>query len=123
MNNPISLTPLQIAGVFLAVCGAIASIGKASEYVLKLISAAKKPETKQNDRITTLEERMDKVETALHDHDKFFANDKELLDEIKEGMHVLQRASLATLSHAINGNDVDRLKETVKELQDYLTKN
>ena len=122
MNTPIELSPMEIAGLFLAFCGAVAAIGKAVEYIAKLISAAKKPEVKQNDRIADLEKRLSAVEGTLKDHDRFFENDKDKLDGLMDGMRILQLASLATISHAINGNDIDKLREVEHELQSYLAR-
>jgi len=122
MNNPIALSPVEIGALFLAFCGAIAAIGKAAEYVAKLIGAARKPEEKQNEQIAEVEKRLEAVEATLKAHEQFFANDKDKLDTLMDGMRVLQYASLATISHAINGNDIENLRKVEHDLQSYLAK-
>lgn len=122
MDQPITLTPSDLAAGILAVCGAIAVIGKAIEWIGKGVSLLKKPETAQNEQLRTLDVRITALEHKTELYEGYFANDNSKLEEILEGMRVLQRVSLATLSHAINGNDIEELKKVQKDLQDYLTK-
>jgi hypothetical protein len=42
------------------------------------------------------------------------------IEAIEEGNKVTQRALLALLNHAIDGNDVDEIKEASKKLNEYL---
>lgn len=97
MQDPIMLSPSDIVTIFLGICGAIAIIGEAAKWLATAIKSIQKPEEKQNAAI-------------------------EKLAEIIEGMRVLQRVNLATLSHAIHGNDIEKLKEEEHELQEYLTR-
>lgn len=109
MEEVISFTPAQIlayAGGFTAVCVAIG-------WVIKIIKAFKAP-TKQ------LEQRIAALEEKTGTYDGFFANDKHRLDLIEEGNRVTQRSILALLSHALDGNDVEAVREAKNELQHYL---
>lgn len=106
--------PELIAG-FLAVCGGFSCIVVAFTNAAKMVKAAKAPETRQNERITTLESRCDRF-------DELLGNDKRRLDHIEDGNRVTQRAILALLRHGIDGNDVDALKAAETELHDFLLK-
>ncbi len=122
MNTPITTTPSDIITLFLGACGAIAVVGQAAKWILEAWQTIKKPETQQNEEIKKLEARVTNVEKKVTDFEVYFKNDQDQLAELLEGMRVLQRVNLATLSHAIHGNDIEKLKEEEHELQEYLTR-
>lgn len=53
-------------------------------------------------------------------HDRMLANDKERLDKMDEQSIIMLRAVRAILSHEINGNSVDKLRDSMTEIDDYL---
>lgn len=66
---------------------------------------------------------VDKIKTASSWHrkvDNHLSNDKEEIDALKDGQKAICRGVLALLSHEINGNSIDKLKEAYAELTDYL---
>lgn len=113
MNDPITFTPEQLISLIVWICGAIVSISAAITIIIKVINKAKEPERNQNERITALESKVAKYE-------KYFDNDNKRLVELEKGNIVTQQALLALLSHAINGNDLDSLKEAKTKLERYL---
>ena len=113
MNQPITFTPQQILELVLWVCGAIVSVSAAIAVIVKVIQKAKAPEKNQNERIEKLEKWKEHV-------DQLFDNDNKRLKALEEGNRVTQQAILALLSHAINGNDVDSLREAKTNLEKYL---
>jgi hypothetical protein len=115
MNTQITITPAQLASGFVALCVGFAAVAKAASYIAALIQRIKKPEETQNDRLS-------KVEEELKRHQDFLASDKKRLDAIEEGNRMSMRAQLALLSHSLDGNDVEALRESKKELQEYLIK-
>lgn len=75
----------------------------------------------------TLEPRCEEIDRKLatdkirlDEHDRRLAELGIRLDEHDQGVKVLCRAILALMSHAINGNDVEKLKVAQAELQNYL---
>ena len=122
MQEPIMLSPSDIVTIFLGICGAIAIIGEAIKWLAAAIKSIHKPEEKQNAAIEKLSTRVTNVELKITKFEEYFKNDQDQLTEILEGMRVLQRVNLATLSHAIHGNDIEKLKEEEHELQEYLTR-
>jgi hypothetical protein len=62
------------------------------------------------------------VEEEVEKHSGFLDNGKPRLDGIEGGQRGDQRALLALLSHGIDGNDIDAMKDSKKELQNYLIK-
>lgn len=90
--------------VLLAVCGAITTIGGAINLLLNW--------HKQS--------RISRHDEALKDHE---IRIKRLEDKTKEQdsfIKILCNSILALVSHEINGNSLDKLKDAQKELQDFL---
>ena len=54
------------------------------------------------------------------EHDKLLVDEETRLELLNTSSATTQRALLALLSHAIDGNNVDELKAARKELQDFL---
>lgn len=113
MNETISFTLRELGAWFLAFCAGISVVAGAIVWVVKAIKAARAPAQKIEGRIKALE---DKVEL----YDNYFRNDKNRLDVMEEGNRIMQRAMLALLSHGIDGNDVNSLKKSKEELQQFL---
>ena len=107
------MTPEQIYTMFITACGAIITVSGAITVIVKAVKAARAPEDAQNDRLTKLEARMAR-------YDELFAKDNKRLNTIEEGNRVTQKAILALMKHAINGNDIDSLKQAEKKLEEYL---
>lgn len=124
MNNEIILTPAQIVAGFLALCAAIVSIGKAFEFIAKGFRQLKRPEAAQDEKLQDHEERIkrleDDFEATTKRHEQYFLNDQKKLEDITEGIQILLKVSFATLSHAINGNDIEGLKDIESDLKEYL---
>lgn len=113
MNQPIMLSPHDLFTMFLAICVAITTVSAAMAVLTKLIQKMKQPEKSQN-------ERLDELEKIVKRHDELFNCDNVRLGELEEGNKVTQQAILALLSHAINGNDTDKLTKARDTLQQYL---
>ncbi len=113
MNQPITFTPQQVFEMILWVCGAIVSVSAAIAVIVKVIQKAKAPEKTQNERI-------DKLESDVKSLKQYLDNDNKRLKALEEGNIVTQQALLALLSHALNGNDIDSLKEAKTKLEKYL---
>lgn len=113
MNTAFTFTLASLIAGFLAICAGISCVAAAVGWIIKVVRAAKAP-TK------SLEARIAAIEKIIGEYAEYFANDKRRISAVEDGSRVTQRAILALLSHAIDGNDVDALKEAKTELQDYL---
>lgn len=103
----------QLVGGFLALCAGISVVGGAAALLLRAIKHLRAPEESQNQRLETLEAEQQK-------HRDFLASDKRRLEALEEGDRITKRAILALLRHSIDGNEVDALRDSEKELHDYL---
>ena len=95
------------------ICGAVCTVAAAAAVLYKAANKAQEPERVQNRRLDALEETVGKFET-------YFDRDKRRLDSLDEGNRVTQQALLALMSHAINGNDVEKLTRAKDDLESYL---
>ena len=111
MDTMIAFTPSQ----FLALCSAIIVISGAVNVLLNAITKLTAPNKTQN-------QRLDAIELKLVKHDELFQRDLIRLQNVDEANIVTQRAILALLSHSIDGNNTEELKNAKKELQEYLIK-
>lgn len=113
MNTIIAFTPAELCKLVLSICGGIVAVSAAIGVIATLVKKAKSPNQLQNDRLDSIEKRLD-------EHDEYFAKDKAKLEAIAEGNRISQRALLALLAHGIDGNEIEGMREAKNELTDYL---
>ncbi len=99
--------------VLLAIASAIVLIANAIEKIAKVVNVAKAPNDKQDERLTSIEGRLDTIERKLE-------NDDHRLKDIKKGDRATQRALIALLEHGIDGNNIKQMKDAKDELNNYL---
>lgn len=63
---------------------------------------------------------VDALEAKVDEHEEKLKKDYARLNELEEGNRIMMRAMMALLSHDINGNSDDKLKESLEEIQQYL---
>ncbi len=78
-----------------------------------LLKFAGSPNRTQNQRLDALEKWREQVDDRLSTGDDHFK-------AIDDGNRITQKAILALMKHAINGNDIDDLKKAEKSLEEYL---
>lgn len=78
-----------------------------------LLKFAGSPNRTQNQRLDELEKWQKQVDNRLRTGDDHFK-------AIDDGNRITQKAILALMKHAINGNDIDDLKKAEKSLEEYL---
>jgi len=127
MHEPIMFTPQDVVNAILAICGAITAIAAATAVIVKAVTALRKPNKTQDERLDALEQDVkgvkERIDVECERITKRFRDDASHIDKIEEANVVTQRALLALLSHAINGNDEDALKRAKTDLENYLTTN
>lgn len=103
---------LAIGGI-LALSGAVTTVGGAIEKIAKAIRVVKAPEQAQNDEITEIKDRLDKLESKL-------GKDERQIEASKECNRVLTKGMLALLEHGINGNNIDQMRDAKNDVEAYL---
>lgn len=120
MSNTISFTTAELVSMILGVCAAIVTISAAIGVIAKAIDKAKQPEAKQNARLEAIEKRLDDIDKTLTKHGEFLTNDDNRFKAIEKSNKITQASLLALLKHALNGNDINSLRDAEKNLEEYL---
>ena len=108
-----NLTTGELWTAVLAVASAIVLLSNAAKAIANAWQAAKAPNTKQDKRLTDLE-------NWRKDVDRMLNNDKEQIKDAKECNHVLTKGMLALLEHGINGNNIDQMRDAKNGVEAYL---
>ena len=117
MDNVITFTPAELIACITAICGAIVSIGAVVALLVKVLDKIKAPEKMQDKRIELIEIKLEAHEKTLEKYQDFFTNDDNRFKNIEKSNKITQGALLALLKHALNGNDVNSLKDAEKALE------
>lgn len=64
--------------------------------------------------------RIEAVEKKMEGYDDHFSKDLRRIETLEEGNRITQRALLALMAHALDGNDVDSLRKAKDDLTQYL---
>ena len=124
MTEPIGITPAELLSIVLAVCGAIITVSGAIAVIVNFVHKAKEPNKIQNERIDKLEEAVETINDRLDRGDRHFISDDERMSslehEVKETNKVIIESLQALTSHAIDGNNIEQLKQSEKTLNNYL---
>lgn len=91
----------------------IISLATVITLVYAFIKFTGTPNKTQNERLDELERWRKEVDKRLQTGDDHFKR-------VDDGNKVTQRALLALMKHAINGNDVNDLKKAEEDLEKYL---
>jgi len=122
MNEPITLA--QLWGSLLAMCAGIITISGAVAVIVKIVHKAKQPERTQNQRIEALEKEITKINTRLEKGDRHFEADCQRMDTLEKAMKASNKVIIESLqaltAHALDGTNVQPLKEAEKAMNDYL---
>lgn len=125
MNEPIMMTPQEIINLVLAVCGAIITISGAGAIIIRAVSKLRQPNKRQDERLDKVEQDIKSIKERLRDGDHQFFLDTERMGKIetsqKEINIIIIESLQALTKHAIDGNDVESLRESKKRLDDFLT--
>ena len=96
----------EMMQLFLTVCGAVITVSGAGAAVIAIIKALRKPDTERDEK--------------LKRHDEPLDNDNKRLRELEESNKIIMQSMLALMSHAIDGNHTEDLKQARDDLQSYL---
>lgn len=144
----ISFTIEQLWQMILSIAGGITAISAAVVVIVNAIKKAKEPDTKQNLKLTehdkhledidrklkndkevldlyrskllSLEEHQKEQDIVVEDHGRKIAGVEQRVNKSEHGINVMMKALLALLSHGIDGNAIDPMKEAKAALESYL---
>ena len=99
--------------LLLVLAGSVITIGGAGAVISGLIKWAKKPDQTRVDKVKEHEETLKK-------HTELLERDHRRLQELEEGNKIMMQSMLALMSHSIDGNHIEDLKQARDDLQKYL---
>ena len=102
-------------------CAVVLILIGAYNAVMTAVKNHREEKKLRDNPVTALAQRVDR-------HDELLQKDKDRLDRVEgdladmgKATRILLRQSMAVNAHLISGNDVNRLKESNAEIQEYLT--
>lgn len=144
----ISFTIEQLWQMVLAIAGGITAIAAAVTVIVKTINKMREPDKKQNEKIKEHEQHLDSIDGKLkndkdmldiyrskilaleehqkeqditiEDHGRKIAGVEQRVNRSEHGINVMMKALLALLSHGIDGNAIDPMKEAKADLENFL---
>ena len=124
MNTPITITPAELGGILIALCGAIIAVAGAVGVIIKAIDHFKKPNRMQDKRIGQLEADVKDIRQRLEKGDARFREDAKRMTDFEHDLQVSMKVVIESLqaltSHAIDGNNTEELRNSKKRLDDFL---
>lgn len=143
-----SFTMHQLWTMILSICGGITAVSAAIAVIIKVICKIKEPDNKQNSRleehdkkldsvdkklaadkdrldlfqskIVQLEERQKENSITIEVHERKIVEAEQRINKSEHGSNVTMKALLALLSHGIDGNAIEPMKEAKAALENYL---
>lgn len=109
----ITFTPPEVFAGVVAIIGLLLTILNIIDKMSTINARAKEPEKEQNDRLKALEDEVKEIKDKLN-------NDNERIQAHEKSEKVMMQALKALLSHSIDGNNVDEMKDAAKGLDAYL---
>lgn len=103
----------QLWTVVQVTCTVIITLGGAGAIVISLIKWLRKPDN-------TRDEKLKKHDEILDNDNKRLKELEEWRKESDEAQRVMMKSLLAIMSHSIDGNHMDALKEARDDMQEYL---
>ena len=101
-----TFTLTQLGQIFLAMCGAIITIGGAWAVIKNIKDKAKEPDMERDQ--------------TLKRHSEMLDNDNKRLKELEDSNRVIMQSMLALMSHELDGNHTEQLRKAKEDLEKYL---
>jgi septal ring factor EnvC (AmiA/AmiB activator) len=124
MNTPITITPYELWNIIIGICAALITISGAVMVIINVANKAKAPNKKQDERIDKLEADVKQINKRLDDGSKHMNQDDEQIRQIEANMSATNKIIIESLqaltSHAIDGNNIQELRDAKRNLDEYL---
>lgn len=108
------MTMGELAAFLIGAVGFILTIMSILDKGNTLKRAAQEPDALRDARITNLERDVKEIRQYLN-------NDKQSINELRQSTNMTMRVLFSILGHEITGNEINKLKDIQKELQDFLS--
>ncbi|MBR1709134.1 MAG: hypothetical protein IJ719_09940 [Clostridia bacterium] len=114
MQSFLTLGNIEMALLtFLAICWALSMILSARSSLKKAREESGAPLAKVQEEQRRMEKQMEGLETRVYDMEH-------RLSDYGDKMTLVLRSQLSILAHLVNGNSIDKLRQSLQEINDYL---
>lgn len=103
----------QLWNAIQVICAGIIVLGGAGGIIVGLYKWAKKPDQNRDEMLKGHEDKLEKDYKAITELQK-------RQGETDEALQVIMKSMLALMSHAIDGNHTEELKQARDDMQNYL---
>ena len=90
--------------------------------IMSAVKTWREEQKRKKAPVVALEGRADETKAMLEAHTQMLQADRARLTALEEQQRIMLRALMAMLSHELNGNDVQKLRDSVSEINDFLIK-
>lgn len=122
--DPLIINPSDLWQVIVACAGGVITLAGAGAIFASVIHKLKAPNKKQDERIAALEDNVKKIEDRLVLGNKRFEDDTNkvlaLETSMKETNKIIMESLQALTAHAIDGNNIEQLKNAERALNHFL---
>lgn len=101
-----TFTVAQLLQLFVTLCGSLVTIGGAGAIIMKYIDKRKEPDTHR-----------DKM---LEEHEEYLKRDNIRLAELEASNKIIMKSLLAIMTHELDGNHTEQLKDAKTSIENYL---
>lgn len=115
-----TFTLAQIYTAFIGLLGLIISVGGAGAVVAKIITRVKQPNMEQDALINAQKLRIDELEKKTIELEAHVKTISKIIDNTNKWQKVMSKAVLALLDHGINGNNIEPMQDSSKEIREFL---
>lgn len=115
------VTDLTFGKLILAVAIILLLIG-IYNVIMSAVKTWREEQKRKKAPIEKLENGTISMKDEIKTHSQMIQEDRERLSSLEEQQRIMLRAMMAMLSHELNGNDVQKLRDSVSEINDFLIK-
>lgn len=105
----------------IVVCAGILTLFNLGDKIIGWIKTVKQPQTDLEVRVSALEKKVEgEYKLIFASYDEKLQRDYDSINAIKKTNNLIVKSLLALIKHAEDGNNVDDLVDSRKELTDYI---
>ena len=124
MPDQITMTLSDLWQFFMIAAGAIITLSGAGAVIANIVHKAKAPNKKQDERLAALENDVKDINERLELGNRRFESDANKVTKLEQTMKTTNKIIVESLqaltAHAIDGNNIEQLKQAERSLNDYL---
>ena len=114
------LTFAQFIGLIAAFFALFVALISAYNSVMTALKNHREAKKEHDTPFVQLQNTVEEHDKVLNEHSELLKRDKNRIDDMSTQSTIMLRGVRALLSHEINGNSTDKLKDSMAEIDNYL---